>query len=508
MDFQVVSGGHQIPTIQGPICYLRRNETWNDWFKYQSVFELIYIDEDGEQHSAGSVKIGTDSMDTTRIKADVIVLSKTPLDAKFSELPDNYFSLGQTENYYETLASFGDEIRVSILSSLRDIAFCPSRAERFKSLDVYTDSIARNISEGVISRRFHALATGKVELTSFAFRFTNNADDRYSGYSMDFDVNPSSSPPTNLHAIIGRNGVGKTTCLRSMVTSALDPNSRKSAFSNSLGEDRFPFRRVVSVSFSAFDPFMPVSSGEENSAGVEYRYIGLKTESAQASATINSIDSDSIYGSFIEAATLCMQGVRRARWARALRSLKTDPIFSDSRVDNIASRDNELAAFQDTFNRLSSGHKIILLTITCLVAVTEEETLILLDEPEAHLHPPLLASFMRCLSDLLTDRNAVAVIATHSPVVLQEIPASCSYIMARSGRDILTYRPNIETFGESIGTLTSEVFGLEVVESGFHQFINELASRHPTYEEAIDALNGKLGSVGRAILRLRYTYPT
>jgi hypothetical protein len=38
--------------------------------------------------------------------------------------------------------------------------------------------------------------------------------------------------------------------------------------------------------------------------------------------------------------------------------------------------------------------------------------------------PPLLAAMMRALSDLLVDRNGVAVVATHSPVVLQEVPAS------------------------------------------------------------------------------------
>jgi hypothetical protein len=77
--------------------------------------------------------------------------------------------------------------------------------------------------------------------------------------------------------------------------------------------------------------------------------------------------------------------------------------------------------------------------------------------------------------------------------------------MTRSGSEVLVYRPTIETFGESIGILTSEIFGLEVVESGFHQFISDLANKHPTYQEAIGALDGKLGSVGRAILRLRYT---
>jgi predicted ATP-dependent endonuclease of OLD family len=75
----------------------------------------------------------------------------------------------------------------------------------------------------------------------------------------------------------------------------------------------------------------------------------------------------------------------------------------------------------EIFNKLSSGHKIVLLTITRLVETVEEKTLVMLDEPESHLHPPLLSAFIRALSELLILRNGVAIIATHSPVILQEL---------------------------------------------------------------------------------------
>lgn len=503
LQFIVVTESYLVPSSEGPLCYLKRNESWNDWFKYKSAFELIYIDVDGEEHSAGTVKIGSDSMDISGEEAKKKGYSKTPLEESFTCLPENFFSLGQSENYYETIASFGDDIRKSILTALQDIAYGQHHALKFNDLDVYKDSITRDISESLLTK-YHVLATGCVELTQFKFRFTNNGDTRYSSYSMDFDIQPNSSPPSNLHAIIGRNGVGKTNCLRTMFSTVVNAGNTTGVFLNCLDDGLFPFRRIVSASFSAFDPFTPVEREEETRDGIDYVYIGLKDHSESASSTANGIDSEHIYNSFVKAAELCKQGIRRTRWAQALDSLKTDPIFSDSHISDIASKDCEIVAFKPIFEKLSSGHKIILVTITRLVAATEEKTLILLDEPEAHLHPPLLGSFMRCLSELLIDRNAVAIIATHSPVVLQEVPASCSYIMTRSGTSVSTIRPSLETFGESIGTLTSEVFGLEVVESGFHKFINELAAKHQSYQDAIDALDGKLGSVGRSILRLKY----
>lgn len=74
------------------------------------------------------------------------------------------------------------------------------------------------------------------------------------------------------------------------------------------------------------------------------------------------------------------------------------------------------------FEKLSSGHKVILLTVAKLIELVEEKTLVLMDEPEEHLHPPLVAAFIRALSNLLTYRNGVGIVATHSPVIVQEVP--------------------------------------------------------------------------------------
>lgn len=504
INFRVVERGDQISKDDHVTCYLRREGTWNDWFKYVTVFELIYIDEDGEQQSAGSVKIGETGMDTTRQRADEEGLSKTRMPAEFQALPATHFSLGQSENYYETIACLGEDVRECILTALRDIAYDPNLIDMYKDLDVYQDSITRDIGESVITGRYSRLARGMAALSQYSFSFIHNGDDSYSAYKMDFSVIPESMPPSNLHAIIGRNGVGKTHCLRSMVLCLLRPVAANSRFRNQGDDQRFPFRRVVSVSFSAFDPFAFNQDNQEKLTGIQHEYIGLKGISVNGTPDAHDISDDSIFESFVDAAIRCKKGVRRARWQKALCSLDSDPIFSKSSVVDIAFSEDHPAQSRELFNRLSSGHKIILLTITRLVAATEEGTLILLDEPEAHLHPPLLSAFIRCLSELLINRNGVAIIATHSPVVLQEIPSSCSFIMSRNGGSVYVDRPELETFGESVGILTAEVFGLEVVQSGFNSLIRKVASENSGYDEALRVLGGRLGSVGRSMLRMSY----
>lgn len=139
--------------------------------------------------------------------------------------------------------------------------------------------------------------------------------------------------------------------------------------------------------------------------------------------------------------------------------------------------------------------------MTRLVETVEERTLVLLDEPEAHLHPPLLSAFIRSLSDLLTDRNGVAIIATHSPVVLQEVPRGCVWKLQRFGSEAKAERPEIETFGESVGTLTRDVFGFEVTESGYHTMLQREVAKGWPYEMVVQAFSNQLGDEAKAIAR-------
>ncbi len=197
--------------------------------------------------------------------------------------------------------------------------------------------------------------------------------------------------------------------------------------------------------------------------------------------------------------------------------LESDPGFADlniagvldlERFVDVANSDVNMPSNVDQlfnaaatfFDGLSSGHKIVLLALTRIIECVNEKSLVLIDEPEGHLHPPLLSAFIRVLSDLMTNRNGVAIVASHSPVVLQEVPKSCVYQLERFGGITTATRPEQETFGENVGVLTGRVFGYEVTESGFHQLIRRMAMVSSSYEEAAQKLDGQLGSEAKAIL--------
>jgi predicted ATPase len=357
------------------------------------------------------------------------------------------------------------------------------------------------------------MALGGARLSQYHFAYHSVAMGRSKKPSviLSFDVQPESLPPTNIHVIIGRNGVGKTHLLDAMSKALVDQNGdstengRFELLNADSGEGLFA--NVVSVAFSAFDPFEPLASDyQRRKAGVKYSYIGLKRMAKPGEEkALPPKSPQRLSREFDESAKICRQGARASRWARALKLLESDPLFKDAQVATFVPPEDDSAlpsgSTAGIFTRLSSGHKIVLLTITRLVETVAERTLVLLDEPEAHLHPPLLSAFIRALSDLLVNRNGVAIIATHSPVVLQEVPKNCVWKLRRSGAILAAERPEIETFGENVGVLTREVFGLEVTQSGFHRLLAESITASRSYEQVMRQFNGELGGEAKAIVR-------
>jgi ABC-type multidrug transport system ATPase subunit len=504
MFFKVLAHGTRVPT-EGRLCAFLLTDNWDDWFKYSTMYGLWVFDKDGGRHRVGEVKIGQFKMaDGQRRPA---------IPETFDQLDEQFFSLGQDDSYYEGMNRLGDTLRDRILVSLRDMALDQELFQRARPEKVTGVSLLRGVTPATVQGQYYRLARGGARLSRFEFSYTapKPARPRYEPVTLSFVVEPESYPPTNIHVLIGRNGVGKTHLLNHMTKALVEDDSHvgDSGSFTSTSEDlfnEFAFANLVSVTFSAFDPFEPLPARQNKSQGVLYSYIGLKRLGTSASgARLAPKTPESLSAEFGRSVLMCRQGARANRWQRALEMLEADPIFKDAEVAELADGDIEEgeipAQARRLFAKLSSGHKIVLLTITRLVETVEERTLVLLDEPEAHLHPPLLSAFIRALSELLIDRNGVAIIATHSPVVLQEVPKSCAWKVRRNGLNVEAERPEIETFGENVGVLTREVFGLEVTHSGFHRMLREAVDEERTFERTIRRFGGELGGEATAIVR-------
>lgn len=500
MIFKVIKSKAHVPSEGNNIVYLRI-DNWND-YSFVTMFQVYAFDEHGKQHELSNIKIGY-------VGQTKDVTTYSLLNEPFGSLPKGYFSLGTDVEYYKMLATdFSAEWREEYLKCLQDVVYNHQVLEQAEKENVFQTSHLRGVKINTVRDQFTRILGGEVILTDFHFGFELPPAETFAGFELEFHVKANSKPSTNIHALIGRNGVGKTTLLNSMVKVIADSSEIVASFytDNPLFgrkkiEDAF-FSSLVSVAFSAFDPFdLPVENGDKERA-TQYSYVGLTDYADEGGAIIKS--KQQLHDEFVESLQFCLsESSRKSRWKKAVSTLESDGNFAEMHLLDLAELEDDELKNRAFFliGKMSSGHAIVIITLTQLVAKVEEKTLVLFDEPESHLHPPLLSALMRSLSQLLYSRNAIAIIATHSPVVLQEIPKSCVWKVFRERASGTQARPETETFGENVGTLTREVFGLEVVKSGYHTILAGLVSGGGTYDDILDELGGNLGFEAKGILR-------
>ncbi len=497
MKFKVLDPYSSIPRSDANTAFLIKDD-WDDWFEFSTLFALFYVDSSGIVHKIGALKIGEFDMEKRQ--------GSPKIPNRFTKLKQPFFSLGQDDSYYENLKLLGDDLRVEFLVALRDIAKNNDIFEQALEERVTRISLLRDVSPVSVKGQFRRLANGGASLSRYDFTYTTAGSRNGSPRMMlSFHVEPDSNPPTNIHVLIGRNGVGKTFLLNNMISSLVDENasiSKVGRFTSGMDTGEI-FASLVSVTFSAFDHSEPLPERRDKSKGVKYSYIGLKRYK-KGETSLSPKSPLLLKNEFAKSIEVCRNSGKITRWRRALEMLEADPIFREADVSGIVDLlegEDFIEKASAIFHDLSSGHKIVLLTITRLIETVEERTLVLLDEPEAHLHPPLLSAFIRSLSDLLISRNGVAIIATHSPVVLQEVPKSCVWKLRKTGSEVMIERLELESFGENVGALTREVFGLEVTHSGFHKLLRDAVERNDNYGSILEYFNGELGAEAKAIVR-------
>ncbi|XVV12612.1 AAA family ATPase [Actinoplanes sp. CA-131856] len=475
---------------------------WND-YHFVTQFQLIVFDTAGERHEIGEVKIGRIGLRTEEKMPELLA-------RQFDGLDEDFFSLGQDDTYYEKLEGLG--VRVEVLTALRDLAYDSGLLERAQSEQVTKTSLLRNITLEVVRGQFRGIARGGARITPYQFEYrpaVRHWDEVAWSRGLDFEIIINRRPPTNVHVLIGRNNVGKSHLLRNLVSAVCDRRATEADVGSVVHRDQpgpSGFLGVVAVSFSVFDRFVAIPEADRL---IPYTHVGAHEPldyDTDDEATARPLRRGELAERFAESLEACLTGRAADRWAKAISTLRYSGsgfLEDDTWVPRFleAAADGRREMAKELFKSLSSGHAIVLLTITSLVEKVSERTLVLVDEPESHLHPPLLAAMMRALSDLLVDRNGVAVVATHSPVVLQEVPASCVWMIRRHDTVVTPERPAMETFGENVGTLTHEVFALEVTDSGYHRLIREAVRAGLDYQGVLDHFHRQLGNEARTIAR-------
>ncbi len=253
MRFFVLPTGMRVPTSATPSSAYLLTDQWDDWFKYNTLYNLVVVTEQGQQ-LIGGVKIGQFDMRDKQTRPDIP-------DA-FQELTSGFFSLGQDDSYYESLNALGDEVRDAVLAALQDVAVNEDLFGRSLKESVTGVSLLRSVTVESVRGQFRRLARGGARLSPYDFAYTMSRFTKSVREPplLSFVVQPESLPPTNVHVVIGRNGAGKTHLLDCMARALAEPGAQPHDVGHFSGKGNAAprFANLVSVTFSAFDRFEPL----------------------------------------------------------------------------------------------------------------------------------------------------------------------------------------------------------------------------------------------------------
>lgn len=468
-------------------------DKWDD-FGHEVQLHLKYIDAQGSETRVGTVKVLQRTSDD---KEPIAVASKTKLPASFDELGGEFISLGLEEDYYKNLHQLLGEHVGGVLSALRDISWQPALAADFEPTSAFRNAMMRE-NGAHRSRRFGRVwAEGEKATEQLSFNYSGVIDGAEEPIDVKIAFNGKDALPGRVVGIIGRNAVGKTRFLAKLGED-LAQISRTSAERLAEREGRFRggrplFTRIIAISYSAFDRFKRPPADASSS----YVYCGIRNDKGGLSRI-----------SLVEAYRKNLSRIRerdlQSGWTKHMKT-----ILGDLSGALTASLEEEISGSnQDdrALSLLSSGQSILCHFVTALLAWIQPNTLVLFDEPETHLHPNAVASLFLVLTDILESFDSYAIVATHSPVVIQEIPAKRVLVFRRTG-DVTVAEPlTLESFGESVTELTRHVFETIEVDSLYRRTLKEL-STDESAEEVMARFDRGLSLSAQAYLLAQYGKP-
>lgn len=447
-------------------CFLLESITWDD-YGHKTSFYLDYVKEDGSYSRVGKVKICKKNVDKT---LDVIPKS-------FLSLDSNYCSLGQDTSYYYKIKEILGEDAMAFLYSMKDAAVFSRISDHFENDLGFRHSLLRDNNADT------ALNLGRYVLAGF------DPDERVNftyktrlAYSSDYDFNikfdfgriNQEDNFNRVIAIIGENGVGKTSLLYNLAKSIA--NQQKDCFL-----PHHPlFTKVVAASYSMFDRFYDIDArafnfeycGMHNHKGGLMDPDQLKERHKRNAETINALNRGLNLKKFLGNILPCDM---------------LEDLFGEGSMFNYD-------VYEHYYTKMSSGQTMLTNLIIDITANVRSNCLIMIDEPEVHLHPNAITQIINVVNLVCERFSSCCIMATHSPLVIQSLLSRNVLIMERDVDGTPVVRQmRIESLGENLTTINEEIFSNGQRDKYYRRLIKRAVDGKESMEQVLQELqNGDL----------------
>lgn len=472
--------------------------------------------------------------------AEIYALEKRMGEKPFTEVPEDFVGLTFSMDVYRGLNRYVQDTvaRAGIVDQLHLIL--DRESPYFKMVEgdpCFENGVLRDTTmENFALKKAQTLLLAKeclynLRKESFEFKF-NNADD-----FITFDFTCLNDDDFNLEerklmvpngcvVFIGGNGSGKSTAmykLAKLMYTEIDKR-RKPEYKEYIGElkpNNVGVSKMIVVSYSPFDNFMLPAWDENPEVSAErFIYCGIRDYIAERDLILQEQD-----GKYEQSEEVILADRQNRTQLKSIQELSEEFVdqfvllLRDNKKSNLWSEiaesaemlHPELTSAMETmqlepdmterrrmFKNLSTGNKYIFHMVATVIANIEDDSLVLFDEPENNIHPPLLSFLLSAIRRILYKYNSVVFISTHSPVIVQETFANNVYVIKRLGEGMIMNHPKIETYGANIGEITSEVFNLTSDNISYYKLFGYLYRKwsmeiNDTAESMLAEFEDKLG---------------
>lgn len=524
--------------LEGASIVFSPANTNYDNFTFSCEYEYRIFTGGYEEHSTGILLLGFLGKDERIDKKGVIdckgkLISSNELPAFFTMaegmeayraiIRDYYLSAGRN-----ILLAMNDLVALKRKSMASEIVRDAEKTSVFrlafmrKNENYFAYNNAHTILDGLEEEEFGVMST------DLALKFQLEGFNRPHELTLSFD--PKSILPKRINVLIGRNGLGKSQALNHICRSLLSGNDsfidieRGRPLINRLlaiaspGETigTFPrervhkyikYRKIVlgsqarsKSSKGLGDSLVQLARSDEQIKGKnrwEIFVAAIKPMADFHSLVIPMDTGVSVYNN----STIAVQGKHYA-FVWSLRSGREQALREVWGA--IERTKNPVKVIDGVITPLSSGQIAFLKFAVQACAFIENGTLVLLDEPETHLHPNFISDFIRLLDGLLEATGSQAVMATHSAYFVREVPRSQVHAFKRNENGCVDIvRPRLKTFGADVGSISYFVFDDDITNSLVEKLIEKLPTDTEDINNKINALKGELSSDVIMYLRRR-----
>jgi AAA domain, putative AbiEii toxin, Type IV TA system len=409
------------------------------------------------------------------------------------KLPPFFTLQTEIESYRSLVIQLGVENTNFLLNSLNDLVFHKEKKESSDWIEVALTSRVFNISFLRNSEPFFAFHNADSILQGLKYEDLSKIsksldlnfklDNFQNEHVIKFRFNNESIVPKRINILIGKNALGKSQALNHFTRAVLRYKEDEKKL---IDPERDEFRPMINRLLAIATPGETSNTYPNeytNTQKTYYRRLIL-TRGKSRKKTNNIGDS------LVQLVRSVESIGNLSRWEIFCKSLSKiisleevaieltegNPLSKDyvtlSDLDRLGSEQTALEIWMyieknkdpkmlinEKLYPLSSGQITFFKFGLLACLYIENGSFVLMDEPETHLHPNMIANFVELLDEILENTGSQAIIATHSPYFVREVGREQVHVFKRENENVISIvSPRLKTFGASIDSISQFVF--------------------------------------------------